>query len=458
MSPLPHASRRIATLAAAGASLCAVALTAATAAQAATAAPLPAATSSAPAGYVPREVVVGYPDGHIAVQRAPHGESVPQAAAKVARRPGVAYAVPNHIARASYIPDDPGRGGAGNWRKLQWNFDGPYSVNAPGAWTNLLRAGKPGGRGVVIAVLDTGVAYRDSKLYRRSPDFGASQFVRGYDFVDNDRFPDDEFGHGTFVASLLGERVNNGIGLTGLAYGAKIMPVRVLDDQGLGEAAAIGRGIRWAVDHGADVLNLSLEFDASLPASELPEITSAVRYGARHGVVMVAAAGNSGDSELAYPARAPQVISVGATTEHGCQAEYSDQGPGLDLMAPGGGEDADIAEDPVHCRPDAKAGRDVFQLTFPCIPDPPLCATSAVRRFSLPGGYIGTSMAAPHVAAAAAMVIASGVLGPHPSPAAVQRRLESTARDLGPPGYDEAYGYGLLDAAAATAPVPAAPK
>jgi serine protease len=434
---------------------------AATAAAALACAAGPAARADVPAAvpgdaYVPRQVVVGYDDGHVAVRRAPHGSSVREAAARIAGRPGVAYAVPNHIAHAAYIPDDPGRGGVGGWQKVQWNFTGPYSVNAPTAWSNLLRDKRPGGRGVTIALLDTGVAFRQSTRFRRSPDFSASQFVRGYDFVDNDRFPDDQFGHGTFVAGVIGERVNNGVGLTGLAYGAKLMPVRVLDDQGLGDAAAIGRGIRWAVDHGADILNFSLEFDASVPASEIPELLSALRYAARHGVLMIGASGNSSDSQIAYPARAPHVISVGATTEHGCLAEYSNQGKGLDLVAPGGGADADIGDDPARCRPEGRSGRDIFQLTYPCNPDPPRCATSAVRRFSLPSGYVGTSMAAPHVAAAAALIIASGVLGAHPSAAAVERRLKTTARDLGPVGYDESYGYGLLDAAAATSAVPLA--
>ena len=367
MTLTPHPFRRTFALTCACLSACAVT----------------AATSAA--DYVPREVVVGYDSGRVEVKRAPRGDSVREAAAEIAARDDVAYAVPNHIARASYVPNDPGRGGQRNWQKLQWNFTGPFSINAPDAWSNLLRAGKPGGRGVVVAVLDTGVAFRATRQYRRSPDFSASQFVRGYDFVDGDRFADDQFGHGTFVAGVIGERVNNGVGLTGLAYGAKIMPVRVLDDQGLGEAVAIGRGIRYAVNRGADILNLSLEFDASVPASEIPEILSAVRYAKSKGVLMVGASGNASDSRLAYPARAPGVISVGATTEHGCLAEYSNQGTGLDIVAPGGGTDAAIDDDPARCRPEGRPGRDIYQLTFPCNPDPPRCATSSVRRSPCPG-------------------------------------------------------------------------
>jgi serine protease len=136
------------------------------------------------------------------------------------------------------------------------------------------------------------------------------------------------------------------------------------------------------------------------------------------------------------------VLSVGATTEHLCQAEYSNDGRGLDVVAPGGGADAAIDEDPQHCRPTGRPGRDIFQLTF----------AGSRRRFGLPSGYQGTSMAAPHVTGVAALVIASGVVGRNPTPRAVEERLEATARDLGPPGYDERYGAGLIDAGRATAP------
>jgi serine protease len=135
------------------------------------------------------------------------------------------------------------------------------------------------------------------------------------------------------------------------------------------------------------------------------------------------------------------VLSVGATTEHGCRAEYSNEGSDLDLVAPGGGKDARIAGDPT-CRPDGPPGRNIYQMTF----------TTSVRRFGLPSDYDGTSMATPHVTAAAALVIASGILGRHPSPGAVAARLERTATDLGAPGRDADYGWGLVDAGRATDP------
>jgi serine protease len=315
----------------------------------------------------------------------------------------------------------------------------------PDAWSNLIAARRPGGRGVTVAVLDTGVAYRNTKRFRISPDFVGTRFARGYDFVDNTRFPDDRNGHGTFVAGVIAERVNNHVALTGIAYGATIMPVRVLDEQGLGDAAAIAKGIRFAARNGAQIINLSLEFDSSVPSSQIPEVLSAIRYAVRRNVLVVAASGNEARRVVAYPARAEGVMSVGATTEHLCQAEYSNDGRGLDIVAPGGGADAAIDDDPVHCHPNGRPGRDIYQLTF----------QGSVRKFGLSSGSQGTSMAAPHVSGVAALVVASGVLGPRPAARAVRDRLKATARHLGAPGYDQRYGAGLVDAARATAPTPA---
>jgi serine protease len=220
------------------------------------------------------------------------------------------------------------------------------------------------------------------------------------------------------------------------------MPVRVLNGEGNGDAATIARGVRFAVNHGARVINLSLEFPGGITASDIPELISALHYAARRGVVVVAAAGNEAHAAAAYPARAQGVIAVGATTERGCLASYSNYGTGVALVAPGGGPDANLPGDP-NCNPQAPGGRDVFQVTF---------LGTSPRRFGIPSGYEGTSMATPHVAAAAALVIASGVLGRHPTPAQVVARLRATARPLGGPSDSRLYGAGLLDVAAATAP------
>ena len=325
---------------------------------------------------------------------------------------------------------------------MQWNFVGPFGVNAPEAWANVAAAGGAGGKGVIVAVLDTGVAYANRGPFRRSPDFSAHEFVQGYDFVAKNPFPNDRNGHGTFVAATIAEATNNHRGLTGLAYGARIMPVRVLNTQGEGEASTIAEGVRFAVQHGARVINLSLEFSPNVTASDIPELIEALRYARRRGVLVVAAAGNEGHTAIAYPARAPDVIAVGATTEHGCLANYSNDGSGLTLVAPGGGADADLPGDP-NCHPELPPGRDIYQETF---------TGSSVRRFGLPAGYEGTSMAAPHVAATAALIIASRVLGPRPTPAQITARLRATARKLGGVADARMYGAGLVNAAAPPRP------
>jgi serine protease len=437
-----------------------------------------AAAATAEPSHVPGEVVVRYRKGigagaRAAVQRAagvgearafaPHtrvlqirdGASVAETVRELRARPEVATAAPNAIAHlTSYVPGDPGQSGMrGGWQDLQWNFLAGVGVDAPDAWQHLIDAGRPGGRGTVVAVLDTGVAYDNRGRYRRSPDLGRNDFVPGWDFVGGDRHPNDANGHGTHVASTIGERTNNPVGVTGLAYGAKIMPVRVLNREGAGNTVNIAAGIRFAVRHGADVINLSFEFDdgqRQMTGSELPDVLAALRYARRHNVTVVAAAGNLARSTVAYPARYASVIAVGATTEHGCRAEYSNAGPGLDVMAPGGG--ADAPDDPT-CTQGRPQGRGIVQMTFPWAATSDKAPRAAgYRRFGLPRGFVGTSMAAPHVSATAALLIASGLLGRHPKASVLESRIKATAVDAGVPGFDLEYGAGRLDAAAATDP------
>jgi serine protease len=410
------------------------------AAAASAAALIPAA--AAHAETVPHEVVVAYKGS-----AASHVVRTPDVRATIARlrtHADVRYAVPNAVAHSAgaYVPDDPGRGTTpGRWAAVQWNFAGPAGVNAPDAWGHLIAAGHPGGKGVKIAVLDTGVAYRRFGKTPASSDLAGTRFVSGYDFIGHDRYANDRNGHGTHVASTIAETTNNDVGLTGLAYGASIMPVKVLDDEGEGDAPVIARGVRYAADHGAKVINLSLEFGLDISWQQIPELIDAIAYARNKGAVVVAASGNEADKAVAYPARNANVLSVGSTTEHACLSDFSNVGAGLDLVAPGGGPDAPL-DDP-GCAHDGAPGRNIAQMTLIGIHK---------TKIGIPRGYQGTSMAVPHVSATAALVIASGILGADPSPDAVERRMEATARDLGPPGYDTRYGYGLVNAAAATDP------
>jgi serine protease len=415
--------------------------------------------------YIPGEVVVGYsapglagrieratrlmpassPAPGVQVLRLPRGESVAAAAARLRALRGVAYAVPDYLAHIAapspFYPDDPGRANQPRgWERMQWNFLPGAGVGAPGAWGNLIADGKPGGRGAIVAVLDTGVAYRNWGQFAKSPDFAGTRFVDPWDFIGGNAFPLDREGHGTFVAGEIAEATNNDYGLTGLAYGATIMPVRVLAADGSGDAATIARGIRYAVGHGAQVINLSLEFGITIQPSDIPEVLGAIRYAFRHGVLVVGAAGNDEAGQVAYPARATGAVAVGATTKDRCVGWYSNVGYGIALVAPGGGDDASLANDP-NCFP-ARVLPPIRQLTFVNPSDP--------RRFGYPGGYYGTSMAAAEVSGTAALVIASGVLGSHPTPAAIVKRLEQTATPLGGSVPNRDYGYGLINAAAAT--------
>jgi serine protease len=375
------------------------------------------------------------------------GQTVKQVARRLARRSDVSFVKPNYLARVSdaFVPDDPGKGGG--WQELQWNFEGPFGVNALSAWGRMRDLGREGGSGAVVAVVDTGVAYQNVGRYRVSPDLAGVKIVSPYDFVDNDRRANDQNGHGTHVASTIVEQTNNGVGVAGLAYGASLMPLRALDGAGFGDEYTMARAIRYAAKRGADVINLSLEFDLSLRRRDLPLILGAIRYARSKGALVVGAAGNQGAARVAYPAKSSDALAVGATTRRGCLAEYSDWGSGLDLVAPGGGNDylawdtRDGSTDPLNCNLRG-IGSPVYQMTF----------TSGLRSFGLPGGYVGTSMATPHVSAAAALVIASGVVGEDPTPQDVAIQLTQTARDLGMPGKDRRYGNGLVDAGAAVAP------
>jgi serine protease len=418
-----------------------------------------AADAPSHAAYVPGELLVRFDGGGERVVKLPQGVDLSAAEQALDANPAIAYAVPNYIAHASGIPDDPGPSGVpGGWQRTQWNFlpcgslcgqsptplqyQARGGLNAPEAWDILKQRGAAGGKGARVAVLDTGVAYMTKKPdFRKSPDFSRSQFLPGYDFVDHDKEPLDEDGHGTHVAGTIGERTNNHIGLTGLAPRAKIIPVRVLDSEGFGTAGNIAKGIRFAADHKAQIINMSFEFSLGVNScGKIKGICSAIKYAFKKGALVVAAAGNENGEPVAFPAGAPHVIGVGRTTKDACLASESRTGTGLDLVAPGGGYpllSTCGTDDSLFSR-----GVPIFQLTI---------TGPGFTHFGYPGGYEGTSMAAAHVSGVAAMVIASRVVGS--SPTAVECQLEATARrsdsELGQPYDPRLFGAGLLDAAAA---------
>ena len=322
--------------------------------------------------------------------------SVKEAAQLVADDPRVAFAEPNYLARVS------AQAGQDPYYAWQWNFD---QVEAETAW----QYGT--GQGVTVAVLDTGVR-------SGGPD-GFQNLLNGYDFYYNDSDPSDRDGHGTFVAGTIGQSSGNGVGVAGLAPDADILPVKVMSDGGYGSVSAIANGIVWATDQGADVINMSL---GTMGSSET--LRQACEYAYDRGVVVIAATGNEYASSLNYPAKYDTVIAVGATRYDGRRSAYSNTGSGVELLAPGG----DLSRDQ---NGDGYADG-VLQETY----------TQGQWTYTF---WEGTSMAAPHVAAAAALVIGAGV----DKPADVRAILAETASDLGSAGYDTYHGYGRLNAGAA---------
>lgn len=335
-----------------------------------------------------------------------------------------------------WLPNDQ-VGGVG-WTSLQWNFVGRWGVSAPEAWQLLRRRSlaTAGGRGVRVAVVDSGIAYRDRDQYRRSPDIDPARILDGYDFIGQDRFPDDESGHGTHVASTIAAATDNAAGLTGLAYRADLIPIRVLDDQDAGDVLTIARGIRYAIRRHADLINLSVDFPVETTAADIPEVIDALNAARRAGILVVSSSGNDGTGSIAYPARAPSALAVGATTARGCRSTFSNGGRELALVAPGGG--ADHSSEPRgRCQP-GQPGPPIAQVT--------LMRPAETTNLGVPLDYVGTSMAAAHVTGIAALVLGSRILGRHPSPELLAAYLVRSTRDLGPTGRDVHYGAGLINA------------
>lgn len=299
-----------------------------------------------------------------------------------------------------------------------------------------------GARTIFYDDVESGVNGWVATAYERAPDFAGTGFwvnggevagngvdddgngfvddVGGWDFVNWDGHPNDDEGHGTHVAGTVAQTTGNGLGVAGVAFGVTVMPVKVLDSAGTGTLQMVADGIYYAVDNGADVINLSL--GASTGAETL---RNAVAYAYAHGVTVVAASGNSGAASCDYPAAYDAyVIAVGATQYDEARAPYSNYGSSLDLVAPGGNTLVDLNGDGY--------GDGVLQNTFGETPG------DWAYWF-----YQGTSMAAPHVSGVAALVL---VRNPSLTPDMVRNVLQSTAEDLGAPGRDNTFGWGLVDA------------
>ena len=276
----------------------------------------------------------------------------------------------------------------------QWNLK---NINIEAAW----RDSK--GKGATVAVIDTGVS--------RVPDLQQTKFVEGYDFVNNQKDASDDHGHGTHVAGTIAQSTNNRYGVAGVAYQAKIMPLKVLSANGFGTISDIAEAIRFAADQQADVINMSLGGGGY---SQM--MKDAIDYAHSKGVVIIAAAGNEGRSSASYPSRYDNVISVSALDANGKKAFYSNYGVGVDIAAPGGGQAGKILQETI----DPRSGQPTW------------------------ASLMGTSMASPHVAGVAALVRAAGVSDPDK----IRKVLTESARKVEDDKLNY-YGSGHLDAAAA---------
>ncbi|MFQ5472318.1 MAG: S8 family serine peptidase, partial [Dehalococcoidia bacterium] len=314
---------------------------------------------------------------------------------------GVTTVERNPLAQPAFVPND-------EFYESQWNLP---MIQAEEAWDITM------GEGVTVAVLDTGVAFEDFGLFAQAPDLAETQFVDPYDATFGDKHPSDEDGHGTHVTGTIAQSTDNGEGAAGVAPDVAIMPVKVCVFLGC-PGFAIADGVNWAVDHGADIINMSLGGDTISQAER-----DAFDYAEENGVFVVAAAVDT-------------VFSVGAVRLDQTLAPYSNFGAGdsggIDIVAPGGDTGADQDEDGfidgvlqntyAYTCGAGPFGFDVFDYCF----------------------YQGTSMATPHVAGVAALLLSE-----HPDLTVEEVRevLRCSALDLGLPGYDEQFGAGLVQAA-----------
>lgn len=290
--------------------------------------------------------------------------------------PGVESVDYNYLRRASFVPSDP-------------KFDSQYGlqrINAPEAWDTTL-----GSSGARIAVVDSGID-------ARHPDLNG-KIAAQRDLVNDDARAEDDGGHGTSVAGVALAETNNKRGIAGVCPKCTLLAAKVSNDPNNITVADEIDGILWASNRKADVINLSLGAPGYIESER-----NAIRKAARSGAVIVASAGNQGNSERIYPAAYPEVIAVSATSRANRLASFSSRGSWVDIAAPG----VDI-------------------LT-----------TATRNRYR---SVDGTSFSAPHVAGVAGLLASQGR-----TPDGIRRRILGTAKDLGPDGRDSRYGHGLVDA------------
>lgn len=325
-------------------------------------------------------------DGNVTIADVPQ-DRVAELVARLSADPRVEAAEPAGVAKMLWTPNDPKYG-------EQWHMK---RAGAESAWEYAC------GQGVTVSVVDTGIACYDAEGFMKGTDLAGTTCVAGYNFVGKNEIAADDQGHGTHVAGTIAQTTNNGVGVAGLAHCAKLMPVKVLSARGWGTMADVAEGIRWSADHGAQVINLSLGAPVKSKVVE-----NAVNHAIKKGVVVVAAAGNSGRS-VGWPAAYPGVIAVSATDKNDSIAWFSSRGPQVAIGAPGVG---------------------VTQQTI---------CEAGKNKCEQWGVFNGTSMASPHVAGAAALLVGQGITNPD----SVKAILQATAT---PKEDTNLFGAGILEA------------
>jgi len=348
--------------------------------------------------------------------KVPDGKTAEQTVEIYIHLPEVEYAELNYYVYAHWVPND-------TYYHKQWNFQDIGGINLEPAWEITTAE-----TDIIVAVLDTGVAYEHYDIYELAPDLANTHFIAGYDFVNDDSHANDANSHGTLVTGTIAQSTNNNKGAAGVAFNCTIMPVKVLDDEtGEGSHADAADGIHYATDNGARIINMSFGTD-----SFSTTLRNAVAYAYNHGVTCICSAGNEyeEDNHIQYPAGYNSYcIAVGATRFDRTRSYYSNTGSYIDLVAPGGDLNVDQNGD----------GWDdgIVQQGFAYDPGDPTDFGYYL--------YQGTSASAPHVTGLAAMLASIGITEPDD----IRQALQNTAIDLGPVGKDNEYGYGLIDAFAA---------